>query len=85
MTSEPPIEKLVAPEGPPIHFAAACRMVKIHDKVSGTFHSLDVAKAFAHIRSYIQTAANSGLNRLDVLRQLFTDGPWIPPPRPART
>ena len=61
------------------------RMVKIHDKVSGTFHSLDVAKAFAHIRSYIQTAANSGLNRLDVLRQLFTDGPWIPPPRPART
>jgi transposase len=61
------------------------RMVKIHDKVSGTFHSLDVAKAFAHIRSYIQTAANNGLNRLDVLRQLFTDGPWIPPPHPAET
>jgi hypothetical protein len=30
-------------------------MVKVHDKVSGTFHSLDVAKAFADVRSYIQT------------------------------
>lgn len=60
------------------------RMVKVHDKVSGTFHSLDVAKAFADVRSYIQTGAQNGLNRLDILRQLFTDGPWIPP-SPANT
>ena len=51
-------------------------MVKIHDKISGTFRSSAGAESFATIRSYIQTAANHNLNRLDVLRQLFTTGPW---------
>jgi transposase len=55
------------------------RMVKIHDKISGTFRSADGAEAFADIRSYIQTAAKHGHNRLDVLRQLFATGPWFPP------
>ncbi len=55
------------------------RMVKIHDKISGTFRSVDNAKAFATIRSYIQTAAQNGNNRLEVLHQLFTTGPWLPP------
>jgi transposase len=61
------------------------RMVKLHDKISGTFHSLDGAEAFAAIRSYLQTAAKHGENLLGVLRTLFTDGPWIPPPRLADT
>ncbi|MDQ6782200.1 MAG: IS66 family transposase [Actinomycetota bacterium] len=55
------------------------RMVKIHDKISGTFRSADNAQAFATIRSYIQTAAQNGNNRLEVLHQLFTTGPWLPP------
>ena len=55
----------------------------IHDKISGTFHSLTGAEAFADIRSYLQTAANHGENLLGVLTKLFTDGPWIPPPRLA--
>jgi hypothetical protein len=63
----------------------ALRMVKLHDKISGTFHSLAGAEAFAAIRSYIQTAANHGENLLGVLTKLFTDGPWIPPPRLAST
>ena len=46
----------------------ALRMVKLHDKISGTFRSHDGAKAFATIRSYLQTAALNGKNRLDVLR-----------------
>ena len=54
------------------------RMVKLHDKISGTFRGNDGAEAFATIRSYLQTAAQNGENRLDVLRQLFTVGPWIP-------
>ncbi len=57
----------------------ALRMVKIHDKVSGCFHSLDGAEAFAAIRSYLQTANNHGENLLGVLRQLFNAGPWMPP------
>lgn len=32
-------------------------MVKLHDKISGAFHSDDGAAAFLTIRSYIQTAA----------------------------
>lgn len=61
------------------------RMVKIHDKISGTFRSSAGAESFATIRSYIQTAANHNLNRLDVLRQLFTTGPWLPPNHAAGT
>ncbi len=57
----------------------ALRMVKLHDKISGTFRSDSGAEAFATIRSYIQTAALNGHNRLDVLRQLFKTGPWLPP------
>jgi transposase len=56
----------------------ALRMMKLHDKISGTFRSDTGAAAFATIRSYIQTAALNGHNRLDALRQLFTTGPWIP-------
>jgi len=54
------------------------RMVKIHDKISGTFRSKAGAEDFATIRSYLQTAAQNGENRLEVLRKLFTTGPWIP-------
>jgi transposase len=55
------------------------RMVKIHDKISGTFRSKEGAESFVTVRSYIQTAANHNINRLDALRQLFTTGPWLPP------
>jgi transposase len=57
----------------------ALRMVKLHDKISGCFHSLTSAQAFATTRSYLQTAANHDQNLLHVLQQLFTTGPWIPP------
>lgn len=60
----------------------ALRMVKIHDKISGTFRSEDHLTAFVTNRSYLQTAAKHGINLLTALRQLFTTGPWIPP-RPA--
>jgi transposase len=55
------------------------RMVKIHDKISGTFRSNTGSESYAAVRSYIQTAANHGINRLEALRQLFTTGPWLPP------
>lgn len=57
----------------------ALRMVKLHDKISGCFHSLAGAEAFAAIRSYVQTADHHNHNLLGVLRDLFTTGPWLPP------
>lgn len=57
----------------------ALRMVKLHDKVSGCFHNLANAEAFAAIRSYLQTADHHDHNLLGVLRDLFTTGPWLPP------
>ncbi|PWR07005.1 IS66 family transposase, partial [Micromonospora sicca] len=32
----------------------------------------------ATLRSYLSTAAKHGLDALDVLKQLFTTGPWLP-------
>jgi hypothetical protein len=57
----------------------ALRMVKLHEKISGCFHSLDGAESFAATRSYLQTAHNQNQNLIDVLRQLFTTRPWLPP------
>ena len=54
------------------------RMVKIAQKVSGGFRSKEGAKAFLAFRSYLSTAAKQGVNRLQALRQLFGDGPWMP-------
>jgi transposase len=56
----------------------ALRMVKLHDKISGPFHSLSSAQAFAAVRSYLQTAAHHNENLLGALRQLFTAGAWLP-------
>ena len=54
------------------------RMVKIAQKVSGGFRSNEGANAFLAFRSYLSTAAKQGVNRLEALRRLFDDGPWMP-------
>ena len=54
------------------------RMVKIAQKVSGGFRSNEGAEAFLAFRSYLSTAAKQGVNRLQALRELFDDGPWMP-------
>ena len=57
----------------------ALRMVKLHDKISGCFYSVEGAEAFAATRSYLQTADKHGENLIGVIRQLFSSGPWLPP------
>ena len=54
------------------------RMVKLHDKISGAFRSPTGARSFATVRSYLQTAGKQGANRLAVIQQAFTTGPWMP-------
>jgi transposase len=57
------------------------RMIKLHDKISGCFRNPTAARNHATIRSYLQTGAKHGHDRLRLLQQLFTTGPWTPPPR----
>lgn len=49
------------------------RMMKVKLKISGCFRSLNGAKYFARIRSYIGTARKQGINAFEAIRSLFTD------------
>jgi transposase len=56
------------------------RMVKLRQKISGCIRTMDGARIFCQIRSYLATAAKHGLNAFDVLKDLFEDRPWLPDP-----
>ena len=54
------------------------RMVKLQQKISGGWRSDTGAEAFLDVRSYLNTARKNGQSAMVVLRDLFTDQPWIP-------
>jgi transposase len=56
------------------------RMVKLQQKISGCWRTLDGAQAFLTVRSYIATARKHRLSVLAVLRRLFEGNPWLPIP-----
>jgi len=56
------------------------RPVKVQQRASGgCWRTLQCLIDFAIVQSYLDTATKWGLDKLDVLRQLFTTGPWLPP------
>ena len=59
------------------------RMVKIAQKISGGFRSVEGAEAFLAFRSYLSTAAKQSVNRLDALQRLFNGNTWMPYSSPA--
>jgi hypothetical protein len=54
------------------------RMVKVRQKVSGCMRTLDGARDFTDIRSYLATAAKHGIRFIDALTMLAERRPWLP-------
>jgi transposase len=58
----------------------SCRPVKVQQRTSGgCWRTLQGLTDFAIVQSYLDTATKWGQDKLDVLYQLFTTGPWLPP------
>lgn len=53
------------------------RMMKVQQKISGTFRSLTGAKTFCRIRSYISTAKKNAVNIIDAIRDAFEGTPFV--------
>lgn len=52
------------------------RMVKCREKVSGQFHSVETARHFADIRTYLETCRRNGINEFDALTRLTQGVPF---------
>lgn len=61
------------------------RMVKVKEKVSGSFRTMDGAKTFCAIRSYISTVRKQGFNVLDALEFALCGNPFLPSTYEATT
>jgi len=54
------------------------RMVKLKQKISGTFRSKEGADDFLRTGGYISTAKKQGLNILQAIKDAFSGHPFIP-------
>jgi transposase len=54
------------------------RMSKLRIKVSGSMRSMAAAQAFCAIRSYLSTAAEHSIGKLDALTRAASGSAWIP-------
>lgn len=52
------------------------RMMKVQQKISGTFRSVDGAKTFCRIRGYISTARKNSLSVIDAIQAAFEGNPF---------
>lgn len=55
------------------------RMMKVQQKISGTFRSADGAKTFCRIRGYISTTRKNSLSVIDAIQAAFEGDPFIVP------
>jgi|AntAceMinimDraft_17_1070374.scaffolds.fasta_scaffold08542_5 transposase len=54
------------------------RMMKLQQKISGSFRTQDGAKTFCRVRSYISTARKNAVGAMDALTRLFSGDPFVP-------
>lgn len=54
------------------------RMVKVKQKVSGCFRTVEGAKRFGCIRGYISTARKHAKNAFEAIKEAFNNNPFIP-------
>lgn len=58
------------------------RMIKLQQKISGSWRTTPGAQGFLDLRSYISTARKHGRDLLDALTALAEQHPWLPAPEP---
>lgn len=54
------------------------RMMKLRQKISGTFRCFKALENFCRIRGYVSTARKNGVNALDSLQRVFLGTPFVP-------
>jgi transposase len=54
------------------------RMIKVKQKVSGTFRTVEGAQRFCGIRGYISAAKKNAVNVMDAIKSVFNGSPFIP-------
>lgn len=57
----------------------ALKSPKLHQKVSGYWHTLATLTRFCTVRSYLTSAVNHGLTAIDAIERALTGHPWMPP------
>ena len=56
------------------------RMIKLRQKISGTFRSAEWGRAFCQTRSYISTARKNAVNVIEAIKSVFAGQPFVPSP-----
>ncbi len=54
------------------------RMIKLRQKISGTFRSFQALVNFCRIRGHVSTARKNGLNALEALQRVLLGNPFVP-------
>ena len=65
----------ITPTTPP---SSALKSPKLHQKVSGYWHTLDTLTRYCRVRSYLTSATNHGLRAIDAIQAALTGNPWLP-------